>query len=157
MEYLMTYGWAILVIVVVLAALLYLGVFNVPTPERCTLQTGLNCASFRLIGSSADLNISVTNGLPKEVTITDVSCTQQDTGAGSATYTTLTSAVVIPVGTTKYVSQLVDCRNGAGTAITSGTVGSAYVGKLYIKYYFTDEGSTATRVNPGDISLKYSP
>lgn len=33
MEYLMTYGWALLALVVVLAALIYLGVLRTQTPE----------------------------------------------------------------------------------------------------------------------------
>ena len=33
MEYLMTYGWAILVVLIALGALFYLGVFNPKTPS----------------------------------------------------------------------------------------------------------------------------
>ncbi|MCL5427882.1 MAG: hypothetical protein M1321_01745, partial [Candidatus Marsarchaeota archaeon] len=44
MEYLMTYGWAILVIAVVLAALFALGVFNGSTlPSACIAQSGFQC------------------------------------------------------------------------------------------------------------------
>ena len=42
MEYLMTYGWAILIIAVVLAALFELGVFNGSNlaPQACIAQAG---------------------------------------------------------------------------------------------------------------------
>ena len=45
MEYLMTYGWAILIIAVVLAALFELGVFNGPQslPQACIAQAGFIC------------------------------------------------------------------------------------------------------------------
>ena len=45
MEYLMTYGWAILIIAVVLAALFELGVFNGSnlTPQACITQAGFVC------------------------------------------------------------------------------------------------------------------
>ncbi len=45
MEYLMTYGWAILVIAVVLAALFELGVFSGGTglPNACVGQSGFQC------------------------------------------------------------------------------------------------------------------
>ena len=44
MEYLMTYGWAILVIAVVLAALFALGIFNGGTlPTACIAQSGFLC------------------------------------------------------------------------------------------------------------------
>ncbi len=46
MEYLMTYGWAILIIAVVLAALFELGVFGTGgTPQACIAQSGFICAS----------------------------------------------------------------------------------------------------------------
>ncbi|MCX6777790.1 MAG: hypothetical protein NT157_02800, partial [Candidatus Micrarchaeota archaeon] len=63
MEYLMTYGWAILVIVIVLAALLYLGVFNVRPPEICTFSPGITCKTFYL--KAAKVNLTLTNGLQK--------------------------------------------------------------------------------------------
>ncbi len=45
MEYLMTYGWAILIIAVVLAALFELGVFNGSNlaPQACIAQAGFVC------------------------------------------------------------------------------------------------------------------
>ncbi len=45
MEYLMTYGWAILIIAVVLAALFELGVFNGSnlSPQACIAQSGFVC------------------------------------------------------------------------------------------------------------------
>src|SRR3989338_8045460 len=54
-EYLTTYGWAILIIIIVLAALIWLGVFN-PTervPSTCTLEPGLECESLRLNGGTS--------------------------------------------------------------------------------------------------------
>ncbi len=47
MEYLMTYGWAILIIAVVLAALFELGVFNGSNlaPQACIAQAGFQCSS----------------------------------------------------------------------------------------------------------------
>jgi hypothetical protein len=55
MEYLMTYGWAILIIAVVLAALFELGVFGSGgTPQACIAQSGYICATptFSSAGSS---------------------------------------------------------------------------------------------------------
>ena len=47
MEYLMTYGWAILIIAVVLAALFELGVFNGSNlaPQACIAESGLQCTN----------------------------------------------------------------------------------------------------------------
>jgi hypothetical protein len=43
MEYLMTYGWAILIIAVVLGSLAYLGVFSPSIGNTCTQQSGYLC------------------------------------------------------------------------------------------------------------------
>ncbi len=65
MEYLMTYGWALLVIVVVLGALVYMGVLNPQgmVPETCNLQAGLMC---NVLGLSQDgkLTLEIANHQP---------------------------------------------------------------------------------------------
>ena len=49
MEFLMTYGWALLAVLVVIGALAYLGILDVETilPERCTFPVPLNCQESR--------------------------------------------------------------------------------------------------------------
>ncbi len=43
MEYLMTYGWAILVVLISLGALFYLGVFNPTVPSTCQIAAPFSC------------------------------------------------------------------------------------------------------------------
>src|SRR3989338_2510492 len=43
MEFLLTYGWAILVVLIVLSALFYLGVFETETPEVCFIEAPFIC------------------------------------------------------------------------------------------------------------------
>ena len=50
LEFLSTYGFAFLIILVMIGALSYFGVLN-PTnllPDRCTVPTGLGCVDYRL-------------------------------------------------------------------------------------------------------------
>lgn len=56
LEFLTTYGWAFLVILVMIGALAYFGVINPNRflPERCSFQQELGCQDYQL---------SVTNGL----------------------------------------------------------------------------------------------
>lgn len=71
MEYLMTYGWALLVIVVVGAALFALGVLN-PTTYTQTRCQGFQYFSYQdqLASASTDtISLSLVNG-PQDVTIT---------------------------------------------------------------------------------------
>jgi hypothetical protein len=55
MEFLMTYGWAILVVLVAIAALAYFGVFSPGKwlPTACTIGSGFSCVEFKVNGSSA--------------------------------------------------------------------------------------------------------
>ena len=50
MEFLMTYGWAILIMLVVIAVLFYLGVFTGGSvPKRCILPAGFTCADYAFV------------------------------------------------------------------------------------------------------------
>ena len=166
MEYLMTYGWAILVIVIVLAALLYLGVFNIAgrTPEICSLPIGLQCPSFKL-NTNGMLNMSLTNGQPKTIIVTHVACTNNiDFNASSTTVTPANSLAwstvsaasgTIPSADARYVN--VTCYNiGESAPVPARVVGDTYRGNLYIRYYFNDEVGNF-RVAIGDIVTKYQP
>ncbi len=85
LEFLMTYGWAILVVMTVIGALAYFGVLN-PTimlPEKCTLQMGLYCKDHLIqiapIPGQTYRNNSVIlqleNGMGKGIIITEVNVT----------------------------------------------------------------------------------
>ena len=64
MEYLMTYGWAILIIAVVLVALFSLGVFSggVGLSNACIAQSGFLCESPLLHGASFTLTVGQSTG-----------------------------------------------------------------------------------------------
>jgi hypothetical protein len=90
MEYLMTYGWALLVIVVVGAALFALGVLN-PTTYTQTRCQGFQYFSYQdqLASTTADhVSLSLVNG-PQDVTITSV--TWSGTALTNPTGTTATA------------------------------------------------------------------
>ena len=61
MEYLMTYGWAILIIAVVIGVLYALGIFNGSglLGSFCTAQTGYFCANPILSTNSPTLNVTI--------------------------------------------------------------------------------------------------
>ena len=73
MEYLMTYGWALLVIVIVLGSLFYLGVFNPQTniQDSCSIPGEISC---EIMGLSEDgvLNIKLTNLQPAQLSNVEI-------------------------------------------------------------------------------------
>lgn len=87
MEYLMTYGWAILIVIIVAAALYALGIFNPAT------YTGRIPTGFTTLGAPTDwelddagqMTIILSNRLPQEITVTEVRATY---GSDTGTYAT---------------------------------------------------------------------
>ena len=112
LEFIMTYGWAILVVLVAIGALAYFGVLNPDKflPAKCTLQAGIACIDHK--ATSAALNVVMQNSLGYDVTITDLKaneCTAQTSQAISfpngAQYTANMVCPSIPAGSSKYNGQ----------------------------------------------------
>jgi hypothetical protein len=80
-EYLTTYGWAILALAIVFAALISSGALtpNYLVSEECTFGTNIQCASvlYNDAGQTT-FTINVFNGFPYKVKITDISIETQD-------------------------------------------------------------------------------
>ena len=79
LEYLTTYGWGFLVILVVLGALAYFGFFS-PTkyiPARCTFGSQLQCVDYQLQAASGNNNgvilLKLRNNFGDDIVITQVS------------------------------------------------------------------------------------
>ena len=76
MEFLMTYGWAILVVLAAIAALAYFGVLSPARflPERCVFPSGLTCIDKAVISDSANtVTFSLRNNLGSNINITSIS------------------------------------------------------------------------------------
>ena len=57
MEFLMTYGWAILIVLVALAALFFLGVFNPRTTNTCLVPAPFTCTDVKLTSTTGTLSL----------------------------------------------------------------------------------------------------
>ena len=73
MEFLMTYGWAILVVLAAIGALAYFGVLSPDKflPERCTLPPGIACLDAKVTTSNVELIIQ--NSLGRDITLNSIS------------------------------------------------------------------------------------
>ncbi|MCX6777791.1 MAG: hypothetical protein NT157_02805 [Candidatus Micrarchaeota archaeon] len=114
-------------------------------PEICTFSPGITCKTFYL--KAAKVNLTLTNGLQKPITITNATCTQQS-DVGAMTWSPAFAPVLaVGVGGDAIVPA-VDCRNGVGTPYTAAELpaGAGYSGKVCISYYFTAEGVTMPRI-----------
>ena len=133
MEFLMTYGWAILVVLAAIAALAYFGVLSPEKflPEKCVLAPGLACVSHKV--EPAQITLIISNGLGRTITVTSVevgSCSgafASDMLSGNETTFTITS-----------------CSNGA----------SKDAFKADITLGYTEKTTGLTKTVYGDIATK---
>ncbi|MDI6738221.1 MAG: hypothetical protein QME12_06960, partial [Nanoarchaeota archaeon] len=74
MEFLMTYGWAILVVLVAIGALAYFGVLSPSKflPSSCTLEPGFGCDSFKADDSADNIQLILRNGKGQSMTAVGV-------------------------------------------------------------------------------------
>jgi len=125
MEYLMTYGWAILVILIALGAMFYLGVFDASTPNNCQIQAPFNCLDVLLVGVAGEdpgtltLSIGVSSASSptvSSITINGNACTPIMVGGILETSLTLNQV------------NIVSCSNGDLTA------GDKFTGTIALTY-----------------------
>ena len=93
MEFLMTYGWALLVVLVAIGALAFFGVLNPGQflPSSCTIAPGISCEDFTVTPNV--VSVVLRNGMGEELTSvsltsntagdTAVTCVQAGSGAGT--------------------------------------------------------------------------
>ncbi|MEK6943320.1 MAG: hypothetical protein AABX00_04620 [Nanoarchaeota archaeon] len=76
LEFIMTYGWAILVVLVAIGALAYFGVLSPDKflPAKCTLQAGVACLDHK--ATATQLQVRVQNSLGYDVTVDAVKADQ---------------------------------------------------------------------------------
>jgi hypothetical protein len=147
-EYLITYGWAILIVTLVVGVLYTLGLFNPASlaPSYCVFGGGaFICKNFS-ISSTGNLSLTLISNAPTPIIITKIACNA---------WGNLSSASTIPGGgvtlfqtsTYSLPPPNVQCRDSKGNVVTGIKV--PYKGKLVIRYTDTTNGFNYNAV--GDI------
>jgi hypothetical protein len=140
MEYLMTYGWAILIVIIVAAALYALGVFSPPVGERATGFYTLGTPSAWTYTTTDDLfKIKIRNGLGSTITVSEVKVELSTGGTSSVNDTSIS----ISPGNVQEI--VVNCSaNGDLNTLASGDSYSVKVTITYTPtggYQSTDTGT----------------
>ncbi|MDE1865871.1 MAG: hypothetical protein KGH94_04515 [Candidatus Micrarchaeota archaeon] len=136
-EFLMTYGWAILSIVVAMGVIYSLGIFNLVgsggTATGCSVLAGFSCTQ-PVLYSSGSLTASIGQvGQTKTITAVGCSANQTEPTTWEGTSITLQSG---QVGMLDF-----QCPGVQGRQL-----GSTYQGTLWVQYYAPAQGSGATVV-----------
>ena len=140
LEFIMTYGWAILVVLVAIGALSYFGVLSPDTflPSRCTMPAGLTCIDYVAVdqfgSGNGYITISIRNSLGYDI-----------------------SNVVFKANRCIDTDSVSLIKNGQDSVQLSATTcaitsGSKYSGEINLTYSNADTGITHTA--RGSMNLK---
>jgi len=151
MEFIMTYGWAIIAILAAVSALAYFGVLNPSkyVPDKCIFKTGLSCTDYVLQdnGGNLQLRFTIQNNLGEGIQLRDgdnVTAEYKDAG-----YITCTAdngfALTISAGD----SEGFTCLFGAGTSPGAGQQARV---KIRVNYVPT-AGQYAKKAD-GEVSMQ---
>ncbi len=156
LEFLMTYGWAILVVLVAVGALAYFGVLSPDKflPARCTLSAGIACVDHRILGTGGAggvgrVTVRLTNSLGYDIDQICVKAggTAGTGGVGCGTY---------PTGASCGASSTETLANGASKTYdidcATALSGSKFNGQLNVSYRVTD--TQISHNNAGQITTR---
>jgi len=152
MEYLMTYGWAILVVLIALGALFYLGVFSPKTPNSCVGVAPISCTDVKATGSASGgsdtliltLGASGATGGIGSYTVNGIS----NVTLASLLPGTCTWPSPITISTLTPTAQTLSCTD-AGNALPL-VKGNKFSGTMDVTYTLT--GSTTTHITTVQFS-----
>jgi len=151
MEFLMTYGWAILVVLAAIGALAYFGVLNQAKflPSKCSISDGFTCAEYKLdsgeVSGTKQVKIYLQNnmGVDADVVLVELVDDAETPCTSSDNSNDLTSG------------GLVNGQKSAAIVFDGGCIptGSSFKGNIIVTYEKVegDEFHTAT----GTISGRF--
>jgi len=162
LEFLMTYGWAFLVILIMIGALAYFGVLS-PTrflPERCIFGNQFVCKDYLINYNSGapKLSLQLQNNLGQAIYVTKVDVTSQE-GLGSCgtiavtdsenanAYDSAASGSVASISDGEFFKVTVS----GCTSLGGMTQGSKYKLQTDITYYAAASDNTYTHTVTGEV------
>ena len=137
MEYLMTYGWAILIVAVVLAALYQLGFFSGTNfiTTSCIAESGFTCQK-PVMNATGYVQVDIGQISNGTMTVTGYACTNNTQSPSS--FNTYSGTLSLTSG---QVQQAVVKCPGVG-----GQIGSAFRGYIWIQYTFAGQSGLVTQI-----------
>jgi hypothetical protein len=156
MEYLMTYGWALLIIAVVLVALFSLGVFSGSSllGTSCVASPGYLCSSPTLL-TTGGLSFTFGQNTGTQIYNIEMACTATSTSSGYPNPITawqvisgnaaiagtgvainnanVANALTLVSGQTQAINSL-PCYSSTGTSLSGATIGTTFSGFIWLNY-----------------------
>jgi hypothetical protein len=152
MEFLMTYGWAILVVLAAIGALAYFGVLSPDKfmPSKCMVSGGFSCVEYKLDAATHEVRFYLQNNLGSDADSVNVMLTDTN----GANCTNVTGGPIVSLGSLTNGQKSVavnftdDCIGLGATSTASSFKGNINV--IYVK-----SGETESHSASGSISGKF--
>lgn len=143
LEFLTTYGWAFLVILVTIGALYYFGVFDVSNkiPESCTLDAPVSCGDTFALADNGTLQIYLINTAVRSINVSNIELVDE---AGN-NYNNSISSGIIAAGDNKLFS--VDLSNAQDLEVYTGE-------KTKFDVSVTYEAAQITKTIQGTLNVR---
>ncbi|MAE43234.1 hypothetical protein CMO93_05660 [Candidatus Woesearchaeota archaeon] len=148
LEFLTTYAWAFIAILITIAAITYFGVLNPQKifPDRCTFNVGFGCDAFVIVDDGADtdkFNLRLKNQLGEVIDVTAFTLKEEDG-------TTLSCGAQAPI-TSWNIGEIKDLAWTDCTFPSSVVSGTKYKMQVEIDFFNSNAGSTYTRTAAGEV------
>ena len=140
-EYLMTYGWALLAIVIVIAALIYLNPFS--APELCLFQQqGFSCSEpnpqlYLDDNDEVKMNVRLWNKLGKTVEVHSILCTNAQASDVEEDDATNMGGEKVATGSSKDFTEIA-CIDSDGDSIEMEP-NQEFRGRMIVWYNYEDD------------------
>ena len=146
LEFLTTYAWAFIVIIVLIGAIAYFGVLRPQKllPDRCNFGSEFSCLAYTISATDNQLLLRLKNNLANPVTITSITL-----GSESSTQYTCTN----PSLPSNFVSgNITDLTfTGCNTAAAGFVAGDKAKVLVKVNFYDITAGSTYGRQTQGEV------
>ena len=151
MEYMTTYGWAILILSAVLVVLWQLKLLNPSSfsTNVCVFPASFGCLSASISASTESLSINLEQATQTPINVTAIGCNDAGTLTNMVNYTPASSNIYIGIGG-NYTFANIPCYSKG--AAFSGDVGSIYTGYVIVSYVNLQTGFPHTTI--GKITQK---
>lgn len=155
LEFLTTYGWAFLVILIMIGTLAYFGILNPIKllPNRCNIGSEFECLDFRISenGAASAVDLRLKNNIGEAI---NIPANPVGISVGSETVTQLSCTTATPaLPITMKGGEIVDfvlggCANMAAVGLIKGEKGKVNV---TITYHSVSSGPTYMKTVKGEI------
>ena len=148
LEFLTTYGWAFLIILIMIGTLAYFGILNPSKalPNRCTFGSELACEDYQISATANTFKFRLKNIVAQPISVSAITFGSEGSTQYSCTLTSPALAYSFPSGNTTDFS-FTSC-NSAAAGFVSGEKGKVLV---TITYNTLSSGNTYSRQVKGEV------